>query len=256
VDQTDKARRLAALHVRGDPLVLFNIWDAGSAKAVAEGGAKAIATGSWSVAAAQGYADGEAVPLDLLVRIVQRIVETVDLPVTVDFEGGYATEPGEVADNVERIISAGAVGINFEDGIVGQDAVFGIPVQCRRIDAVRRRADRLGLPLFINARTDLFLISESTDRHSELVDEAIERARAYADAGASGFFAPGLADNGLIEALCAATTRPVNIMVANGVPPVRDLATLGVSRVSHGPLPYVRCMGWLRENAAAAMLQD
>ncbi len=253
MSQADTAHRFAALHVRGGPLVLTNIWDAGSARAVAESGAKAIATGSWSLAAAQGYPDGEAIPLDLVEQTVRQIVRAVDLPVTVDFEGGYAVEPEAVAANVERIVAAGAIGINFEDRIVGKQGVHDIEVQCARIAAIRKRAERLGVALFINARTDLFLQAADRDHHAALLDGAVERARAYEAAGASGFFAPGLVDESLIGRLCAATGLPVNIMMLTGAPATDRLGELGVSRVSYGPLPFVRCMQNLREQASLAM---
>src|SRR4029453_5860851 len=109
----DRCQRFAALHVPGDPLVLFNAWDAGSAQAVAKSGAKAIATGSASVAMANGFGDGEEVPMDFALVNATRIVKAVDLPVTVDFEGGYATEPEAVGKNVERLVETGATGCNF-----------------------------------------------------------------------------------------------------------------------------------------------
>ena len=118
IDQINKAEQFRALHVKGDPLVLYNIWDAGGAKALAKAGAKAVATGSWSMAAAHGFEDGEDIPLDLVVQLVERIASTVELPLTVDFEGGYAAAPEQVAENVCRIIKEGAIGINFEDRIV------------------------------------------------------------------------------------------------------------------------------------------
>ncbi len=163
------ARGFAALHQKGNPLILFNAWDAGSAKAVAEAGAKAIATGSWSVAAAAGYEDGEKIPLEALVSIVERIVAAVDLPVTVDFESGYARGGRELEDNVRRIIDAGAVGINFEDQWVGEDAIYCVEEQEARIAAVRRAADAAEIPLFINPRTDLFLRS-NVGQHADHVD--------------------------------------------------------------------------------------
>lgn len=242
MDQAEKARQFSALHVSGEPLILYNVWDAGSARAVAEAGAKAIATGSWSMAAAQGYPDGEAMPLDTVELMVRRIVQTVDLPVTVDFEGAYAVEPEKAAANVVRIISAGAIGINFEDGVVGGNGVHDIAFQCRRVEAIRAKAEALDVALFINARTDLFLQADGAASHAALLEAATERARAYAQAGASGFFVPGLADEHMIKALCAASPRPVNIMMGEGGPSTFHLGMLGVSRISYGPLPYRRCM--------------
>lgn len=249
MDQTGKARAFAALHAKGDPLILYNIWDAGSAKAVAEAGASAIATGSWSVAAAQGFEDGQKIPLELLCTLVQRIVEAVDLPVTVDIEGGYGTRPEEVAQTAERVIGTGAVGINFEDQIVGGEGLYGVAEQAERIAAIRQRADRLGLPLFINARTDLFLKQRDRSLHPGLLAAAEERAKAYEEAGANGFFAPGLLDDELIAALCEATALPLNILLFDQAPPAARLAEIGVRRISHGPLPYRSAMARLREVA-------
>lgn len=243
MDQVVKAQAFGALHVRGTPLVLYNAWDAGSALATVRGGAPAVATGSWSIAAAQGYGDGEAIPLSLVEQIVHRIAATVDVPVTVDFEGGYAIDPAQVAANVERIVRAGAVGINFEDGVVGGAGLHDMEAQCRRIAAIRERADRLGIPLFINARTDLFLQAGDAGRHPTLVNEAVERAARYGQAGASGFFVPGLTDAALIRAICDAVPLAVNIMMTDILPPSDDLRRAsGVSRISYGPFPYQRCL--------------
>ncbi len=242
----EKARQFSALHVKGQPLTLTNIWDAGTAKAVADSGAVAIATSSWSIAAAQGYPDGEALPLDRVEETVRRIAATVSLPISVDFEGGYAVEPEAVADNVMRVVAAGAIGINFEDGVVGAGTLHDIGIQGQRIAAVRARGVHLGIDLFINARTDLFLQASSADQHPALLDAAIERARAYQQAGASGFFVPGLVDEQLIHALCAATDLPVNIMLTATALPIARFSALGVSRISYGPLPFVRCLQHLQ----------
>ena len=131
--QSEKGARFAALHVKGEPLLLYNAWDAGSAKSISEAGAKAIATSSWAVAEAQGYRDGEAIPVGLVEQIVGRIVDTIDLPVTVDFEGGYADDSGGLAQNGRRLAETGAVGCNFEDQVVGGEGLHPIPVQAERI---------------------------------------------------------------------------------------------------------------------------
>jgi len=243
-----KADRFRALHVKGDPLILFNAWDAGSAKAVAEAGAKAIATGSWSVAAAQGFADGEAMPLDLALANIARMAEAVDLPVTIDFERGYAEEPGQIADNVRAAAEAGAIGCNFEDGLAGGE-IRPAGDQAARIAAIRDATDA---GFFINARTDLFLHS-APETHESLIDEALARGEAYAEAGASGLFVPGLADEGLIERICSASALPVNIMIWPGrTPPLRRLAELGVARISHAGGPWRIAMAALKEAARRA----
>src|SRR3982074_1486081 len=156
MNQTEKARRFAVLHVKGAPLLLFNAWDAGSAKSVLDAGAKAIATSSWSVAEAQGYRDGEAIPITLVEQIIARIASTIDAPVTVDFEGGYSEDDGALAENVSRLLELGVIGINFEDRVVKGGGLYDIDRQARRISAIRKAAEHKGVELFINARTDVF----------------------------------------------------------------------------------------------------
>jgi len=250
MNQTDKAKAFTELHRKGDPLVLYNIWDAGSAKAVAEAGAKALATGSWSVAAANGYGDGQDIPLLQLVDIARAIVASTDLPVSIDFEGGYAEDAEGTALNVARLIDVGAIGINFEDQVVGGSGLHTLEAQAARIKAIRAMADEKSIPFFINARTDLFLKVSDPVRHAPLVDEAIERAAAYAEAGASGFFVPGLSNPDLIGRVCEAVALPVNIMMRQGVPDVKALGGLGVGRVSYGPGPYRAMIEWLRGEAS------
>src|SRR4051794_10974134 len=128
-----KFEDFARLHVAGDPLVLFNAWDAGSAAAVAKSGAKAIATGSASVAMANGFGDGQEVPLDLAIAIAGRVVKAVELPVTIDFEGGYAEDSDGLTTNGRRLAGTGAIGCNFEDQVVGTDQLYDIADQAARI---------------------------------------------------------------------------------------------------------------------------
>lgn len=245
--QTDKYAAFAALHVPGDPLILFNIWDAGSAMAVAEAGAKAIATGSASVAAANGFADAEGLPIGLALANAALIVAAVELPVTIDFEGAYAVEPEGVAANMKRLAATGAIGCNFEDQIVGGKGLHAIEAQAARIRAAR---GAVGADFFINARTDLFI--QKREGHDEaMVDAALERARAYAEAGASGLFVPVLHELRLLERLCAASPLPVNFMAWPGSPTAADVAAAGVARVSHGPFPHKAAMQALRDAAAA-----
>jgi 2-methylisocitrate lyase-like PEP mutase family enzyme len=252
MSRQEKAVLFASLHRPGDPLILFNAWDAGSAKIVAEAGAKAIATGSWSVAAAQGFADGEAMPLNLAVANTRRMADAVELPVTIDFEGGYAREPDRIAGNISALIDAGAIGCNFEDRIVGGDGLHDVEEQKARIAAIRGAADKADLPFFINARTDLFLKSVP-EEHEGHFEEALARGRAYAEAGANGLFVPGLGDEALIARVCAESALPVNIMVWPGVtPPPRRLAELGVARISHAGGPWRVAMKALAEAARDA----
>ena len=251
LDQRDKAGNFRRLHVAGDPLVLFNIWDAGSAKAVTAAGAKAIATGSWSVAAANGHADGEQVPIDLVMANLARIVGAADLPVTVDLESGYAQASDTVAATIERAIAAGAIGCNLEDSFPHDGSLRAMSDQVLRIRSARRAADGSGIAFFINARTDvLFQPGQAHDEAA--IATVLERARAYADAGADGLFVPGLVDEGLMTRLAAASPLPLNVMVTAKTPSLQRLASAGVARVSHGPGPYRRAMKMLEEAARAA----
>lgn len=160
--QIENARHFRNLHMPHNPLFLYNIWDAGSAKAVERAGAKAVATSSWSVAAAQGYADGEQLPFEDMMAVVTRIAKSVKVPVTVDFEGGYAADSETVEQNVRRLLELGIVGFNFEDQIVDGLGLYSVEDQVSRIRAARRAADSLGVPAFINARTDVFLKADQT----------------------------------------------------------------------------------------------
>jgi len=252
ISQTDRAAAFAALHVKGDPVVLFNVWDPGSARTVEKAGAKALATGSWPVAAAFGYADGENIPLDLALENIRRIVAGTDLPVTMDLEGGYGLSPREVEATVAKALEAGAIGINFEDQVVGGEGLHPVAVQAERIAAARKACGDAGIAGFVNARTDIFLKTAPENHTPSMLDEAIERAAAYADEGADGFFAPGLADEGMIGVLCDRVSLPVNVIALPGVPDKAALAACGVARISYGPVPYRQMMASLDAAAKAA----
>jgi len=240
----------AALHIPGDPFVLFNAWDAGSARAIANGGARAIGTSSSSVAMANGFADGEELPMDVALANAERIAASVDLPVTVDFEGGYAEDPEAVAANVARLAETGAIGCNFEDQVVGSEGLYPIAEQVGRIAAIRAavRPD-----FFLNLRTDLFLKAEAAAHDAALADAAIERGHAYAEAGASGFFIPGLGDLALVERICRAVPLPVNAMHFPGAPSREQWAAAGIARISHGPFPHSDLMKTLTAMAREAI---
>lgn len=252
--QKEKAELFKSLHVKGSPVILFNIWDAGSARTLEQAGAKAIATGSWSVAAAHGFDDGETIPLALVLTNIQRIAESVALPVTLDFETGYATDLPALKENIRDVIAAGAIGINFEDRIIGADELQTVEDQSARIRAVREAAEESSIPLFINARTDVFLKTYPAPHNEAELEEALRRAAAYAEAGASGLFAPGLRDPELIEKLCGRSSLPVNILALPDTPPAKTMAQLGVARISHGASPYRQMAQALKEAAQKAFL--
>jgi methylisocitrate lyase len=251
-DQTRKAEQFRALHIPGKPLVLFNIWDAGGAKTVAAGGAKAIATSSWSVANANGFSDGEQTPLILAIENLRRIVGATDLPVTIDLESGYGDASEMVGETIGLAIDAGAIGCNLEDSFPANGKLRKTIDQADRLRRARQKADASDIRFFINARTDVFFQGPPAQHDDAMVAEAVERARAYAEAGADGLFAPGLVDITLIARLAEASPLPLNIMVGDATPPLSALAGHGVARVSHGPGPYLMAMKALDESARAA----
>ncbi|CUH46265.1 isocitrate lyase/PEP mutase family protein [Ruegeria atlantica] len=252
-DQIQNAETFAALHKKGDPVILFNIWDAGSAGAVRDAGAMALATGSAPVAMAQGFGDGQNIPLDVALDNAGRIVSAVDLPVSLDFEGAYAEDAVGIIANVQSALETGVVGFNFEDQIVGTKDLYDIETQAARVGAMREGCDVAGVPAFINARTDIFLKAAPETHDEAMLDDAMARAKAYADAGANGFFAPGLKDEDMIARLCESTDLPVNIIALPGTPDTATLASLGVARISYGPVPYRKMLGWLQEQAKQAL---
>jgi 2-methylisocitrate lyase-like PEP mutase family enzyme len=238
----------AALHVPGDPVVLYNIWDAGSAVAVAAAGAKALATGSHPVGDAAGFGDGQQVPLQYVFNNARRIMAAVPLPLTVDFEGAYSTDPMDGAANVGRLKATGAVGCNFEDQVVGGEGLHPLELQVRRIAAMRRD---VGADFFINARTDLLLkVAEHDDG---LIGQVIDRGKAFADAGASGFFVPRISDPRHIERVVREVPLPLNAIAFPGAPPKAEWVAAGVARISHGPFPHRALMATLTEMAKAAI---
>lgn len=230
-EQRAKAERFRALHLAPPILVLPNVWDVASARVFASlPQCRAIATASAAIAPSLGYDDHEGTPPHLMIEAVGRIAQAVDVPVTADLEAGY----GDVARTVEAAIDAGVVGLNIEDASRRPvDALVGTDVQTDRIRTIRRIADRRGVRLVINARTDVFL--EQVDSPQNRVALAAERGRAYLEAGADCIFVPGVRDVATIAALVGAIDGPVSVLARAGSPPVPELEQLGVARVSIGP---------------------
>ncbi len=253
-DQQTKAKLFRTLHVAGRPLVLFNVWDPGSTKAVAAAGALAIATGSWSVAAAHGFPDGEKLPWALALDNLVRIVTTTVLPVSFDIESGYGDDPAAVGRSVSGLLAVGAIGCNIEDSFPATGKLRAIEDQVERLRAARAAAAHTGIDAFINARIDVFFQAGPEAHDGAMVDAAITRAEAFAAAGADGVFLPGVVDIGLIEALAKRSPLPLNIMAGAASPDLAALARAGVARVSHGPGPYLAAMRALTDAAKAAAL--
>ena len=243
-----KFETFAALHVPGDPVILYNIWDPGSAVAVAAAGAKALATGSHPVGDASGFGDGQKVPLDYVFANASRIMDAVDLPLAVDFEGAYSEDPGQAGANVAALAATGVVGCNFEDQVIGGEGVHPLKAQAKRIEAIRKA---VGDSFFINARTDLYIKAQDPD--AALLDEVIERGKAFADAGASGFFVPRMADPKQAERVVKEVPLPLNLIAFPGAPDKKVWASAGVARISHGPFPHRALMATLTEMAREAI---
>ena len=219
------AEQFHALHGSGI-LLLANAWNAGSARLIESLGAKAIATTSAAVAWSHGYADGDRLPVKLLLETVAAITRVIRVPLSVDIEGGYSGDPATVGETVAAVINAGAVGINLEDGTAHPDLL------CAKIETVRRAAERTGVNLFVNARTDTYL--RNTVLLERRLDETLARAGRYRSAGANGIFVPGVTDRAAIQELASTVRLPLNILARAGLPPATELASLGVRRLSAG----------------------
>ncbi|MGK5742525.1 isocitrate lyase/PEP mutase family protein [Micromonospora sp. URMC 103] len=229
IDLADRAAELRALHRPGDPLVLPNVWDAASARAVAAAGFPAVATSSAAVAETLGHADGEATPPGEMIAAVARIARVVDVPVTADLERGYGLRPAEL---VERLLAAGAVGLNLEDSDPATGRLVEVDEQVALLAAVRAAARVAGVEVVINARLDIFL-GGGGDPAGRLA-EAVDRARRYRAAGADCVYPIGLTDPDAVCALVDAADGWINLLARPGGPGVADLAALGVARISYG----------------------
>ncbi|MGA9852177.1 MAG: isocitrate lyase/phosphoenolpyruvate mutase family protein [Gammaproteobacteria bacterium] len=232
--QIFKAETLHRLHQAPPILVLPNAWDAASAAVFERAGARAIATTSAGVANSLGYADGQHAPLDDVLAITARMVAAVRVPLSADMETGYGNTPDELAAVIQRLIETGAVGVNLEDSLPAgsKQPLHEIAEQQERLQAVRRAADALGMPLVINARTDVFLHQVGVP--ATRLDETLRRLQAYRQAGADCLFVPGIHDAAVIAELVRELKAPLNILAGPETPSVSDLETLGVARVSVG----------------------
>jgi len=229
----DRATLLLQLHSSG-VLVLPNAWDAASAAVIAQAGAPAVATTSAGLAWSLGYRDGEQVPRADLFRLLRRIAEVVDVPVTADIEAGFGADEAEVGRTVTAVLEAGVVGVNIEDAPPGGSGLFDLPVAAARIAAARAAAVAHGVPdLVINARTDLYMrdIGDPAGRPAE----ALRRAEAFAAAGADCVFVPALFDLRELAELVARSPLPISVFTVAGGPTVAQLQAAGVRRITVGP---------------------
>jgi 2-methylisocitrate lyase-like PEP mutase family enzyme len=240
----EHAQRLRMLH-QGDMLVLPTVWDAASARVAASAGFPALATGSAPIADSLGYADQEGTPLDEMFAAARRIVDAVDMPVTVDVEAGYGLSPAEL---VRRLIEIGASGCSIEDSDHWGGGLIPAETQANRLAALRSAAFAARVPMVVNARIDVFLQKRGTE--SERLDEAMRRARMYLDAGADCVFPILASDADTIRKLTAGIPGPVNILYQRGMPSLRVLAAMGVARVSFGSALHHTVYAALRDTLA------
>ena len=252
--QRERAEAFRRMHHSGKILLLPNAWDAMSAKIFEAAGFSAIATTSAGVSYSLGWPDGELAPRDEMIAAIRRIADAVAIPVTADIESGFGASASEVADTVRRTIQAGAVGVNLEDAVQGVGrTLYDLPRAVERIVAARDAARFAGVPIVINARTDVYLlgIGEKSGRF----DEATRRLNAYREAGADCLYAMGYFDAETIGRLVRAVDGPLNVMGLPGTPPVAELQRLGVARVSTASGP-TRLAMTATSNAAQALLEN
>lgn len=219
------------LHEKEQLLILGNVWDAQSAKLAEEAGFKALGSSSHAIANLLGYEDGEEISVDEILFMVERIVKAVDIPVSVDFEAGYSDNPEKVAQHVKQLVDLGVVGINLEDGkvIQGERKLQDTQLLVQKIQAIKANTP----DIFINARADTY-----TTKHPQVLEESIERAKAYTAAGADGIFIPLVEEQSDIQKITSATSLPLNIFLTDKLPDVQTLHTWGVKRLSHGAKVY------------------
>jgi 2-methylisocitrate lyase-like PEP mutase family enzyme len=251
-NQQSLARDFLALHNGPKILVLPNAWDVPSARIFEQTGFPAIATTSAGIANSLGYADGQNIPRNEMLAAVHRIAESVAVPVTADMEAGYGTTPEELEDMAREVISAGAVGMNLEDGVAGRpDQIADLARQKENIAAVVEASNRLGVALLVNARTDIFL--HSIGPAETRLARSLERLNSYREAGAQCLFAPGVTDERTIGDLVHGLTGPLNVLANPGTPSVSVLQKLGVARVSLGSGPMRATLGLLTRLAGQLM---
>jgi len=260
--QAEKAEKLRKLHHGPRILALPNAWDVVSARILEEVGHPAIATSSAAVAFAHGYPDGQRISRGEMLDAVARIAQAVRVPVTADLESGYGKTPEEMADFTKAMVVAGVAGLNFED-VTGDDESSHVELglQVRNICAIRETSAALGVPVVINARTDVYLMPIGPE--ATRFERTVERLRAYREAGADCLFVPGVCDRETIVKLVKALDAPLNILASQGCPSLDELEKMGVARVSAGSSAMRAAMGafqrvakdWLAHGSYDSLMQ-
>jgi 2-methylisocitrate lyase-like PEP mutase family enzyme len=239
--QIEKANDLWSLHTNGRLLILPNVWNPIGARVLQAKGFPAVATASAAISASLGYKDGEMIRRATLIDIVGRVARSVDVPVTADIEAGYGPTISDLQDTIRFVIVSGIVGVNLEDSLTEGGALRSVEDQCDRISAVREIANRDGMHLVINARTDSYL-SSTFENVGEATEDVVMRAAAYANAGADCIYPIGPGDENTVRELRRRIASPINILAGPSAAPLSVLASLGVNRVSFGPYVFRTCL--------------
>ena len=232
--QPSKGKILYDLHHNGNLLILPNVWESLGAAMLEDIGYPAVATASGATAFSNGYHDGEKIPFNDLLNILQRIVNSVNVQVTADIESGYAGDNATLAENIRRVIGIGIAGINFEDSHHDEQKLIPIDEQCEKIFLIKKVSTEMGMPLFINARTDVY-IKRNNLSDEEKLSQTLLRGKAYKDAGANGLYPIFLKDKNAISTIIKEVDLPVNILLLPGIPNFNELKEIGVARLSLGP---------------------
>lgn len=231
------------LHHNPEPFVLGNIWDVNSAKVFEASGYKAIGVSSHAISNAWAYNDGENLPFEVLLQVAKRVVEAMNVPFTVDMEGGYSSSLTGILDNINKLHDAGVVGINLEDTVPGDNRRFQPADGFQKtLSAIAEHISRNNLQLFLNVRTDGFLLGLPN-----ALDETLTRIKAYQNTGTDGIFVPCITAASDIRTVVSESKLPINVMCMPQLPGFDELQTLGVKRISMGPFLFTKVYG----NAAA-----
>ena len=234
-NQQDKALQFHELHHSGKMLVLPNIWDSLGAQLLESLHYPAVATASASIAFTNGYNDGENIPFNNLLAITTNIVNNVNIPVTADIESGYAANDQQLKENIRQLIATGIVGINIEDSDQNTNELYPTEIQCNRIRIIRNVAAEMGISLFINARTDVYIHGKEFETPESKLEETIKRGLAYKNAGADCFYPIVMRQENDIQKIVEQLKMPINILTIAGIPELKRLQEMGVARVSLGP---------------------
>lgn len=246
MSQAVKAGQLLSLHNNGKLLILPNVWNPIGARMLQAKGYPAVATASAAIAESLGYSDGEQLKLDTMLDMVARIVRSVDIPVTADFEAGYSDNIAGLQENISRLLDTGAVGINFEDSFDDSTRLRPISEQVERIKAVREAADRKGIHLVINARADSFF-AEGFASEEERIEDVVTRLNAYAQAGADCVYPVGRGDKETLQILRKRISAPINVLATAKTASLKEMQELGINRVSFGPYLFRSLLAKLSE---------